>query len=197
MIKDAKLRTSGQGNFQIIRASTYYYHNKGFHVGSKRKIKNTNTIREPTQSKGKSLHLLQLRILPFCFLCFWVTCPIRTWRTPPLSHCSRFKPWMLHMGDVSRAKTNSAAAGRHWLWNITQLRRTIQRSCNYANTHNSVILWVRLWLKRRPAVRHTGCDTALPGPHRCLCESLYLLLLCSISHIKSEKLEKVVCSVPF
>lgn len=82
MIKDAKLRTSGQGNFQIIRASTYYYHNKGFHVGSKRKIKNTNTIREPTQSKGKSLHLLQLRILPFCFLCFWVTCPIRTWRTP-------------------------------------------------------------------------------------------------------------------
>lgn len=194
VIKDAKLRRSGQGNFQIITASTYYYQNKGFHVGSKINNKEHKYNLWAYTIEGKVTPSAAFTNSAFLLLVLLGHLSYKNLADPPLSHCSRFK---LHMGDVSRAKTNSAATGRHWLWNITQLRRTIQRSCNYANTHNSVILWLRLWLKRRPAVRHSGCDTALPESNRCLCDSLYLLLLCSISHIKSEKLEEVVCLVPF
>lgn len=56
----------------------------------------------------------------------------------------------------------TASTGRRWLWNVTQLRRTIQRSSNYANTQNSVILWLGSWLQETPAVRHVAPNRLNP-----------------------------------
>lgn len=99
--------------------------------------------------------------------------------------------------EMLAEQRQTTSAGRRWLWNVTQLRSTIQRSSNYANTQNSVIPWLGSWLQETPAVRHAERGNEPPESHRCLCESHHFLLLCSISPTKSAKPEKVVCSVVF